>query len=40
MLIILFPIHNTPKDLAINLGVNGDKIIVINPGVFPVKEDP
>ena len=26
------------KDLAINLGVNGDKINVINPGVFPVKE--
>jgi len=26
------------QDLAINLGVNGDKIIVINPGVFPVKE--
>ena len=26
------------KDLAINLGVNGDKIYVINPGVFPVKE--
>ena len=26
------------KDLAVNLGVNGDKINVINPGVFPVKE--
>ena len=26
------------KDLAINLGVNEDKINVINPGVFPVKE--
>ena len=26
------------QDLAINLGVNGDKIYVINPGVFPVKE--
>ena len=26
------------KDLAINLGVNEDKIYVINPGVFPVKE--
>ena len=25
------------KDLAVNLGVNGDKINVINPGVFPVK---
>ena len=26
------------KDLAISLGVNEDKINVINPGVFPVKE--
>ena len=26
------------KDLAINLGVNEDKIIVINPGVFPARE--